>query len=221
MYCQHTHTHTHQVLCIILPSAWPMVASPFWFMLFFRRCFFLSVSGEEEPTSLVEEELDTPSTAESARGTLTNGVRQNALKASGVQNQPRSKSAAGAWLTDTLAVVGQRGRAPLHPSAASQEERTAQSLHLLHLQEAAGTDWDCRGGNKPCILSLVSWTDTVSFEAVRWNYPRLLLIFMNIYIVCSHWRHQYPDWTHMELWKFYKKKKCIFLQTATLHIKHI
>lgn len=34
-------------------------------MLFFRRCFFLSVSGEEEPISLVEEELDTPSTAES------------------------------------------------------------------------------------------------------------------------------------------------------------
>lgn len=34
-------------------------------MLFFRRCFFLSVSGDEEPTSLVEEELDTPSTAES------------------------------------------------------------------------------------------------------------------------------------------------------------
>ena len=48
-----------------LPSAWPRVASPFWFMLFFLRCFFLSVSGDEEPTSLVEEELDTPSTAES------------------------------------------------------------------------------------------------------------------------------------------------------------
>lgn len=48
------------------PSAWPIVASPFWFMLFFLRCFFLSDTGEAEPTSLVDEELDTPSTAESA-----------------------------------------------------------------------------------------------------------------------------------------------------------
>ena len=48
-----------------LPSAWPVAASPFWFMLFFLRCFFLSVTGEAQPTSLVEEELETPSTAES------------------------------------------------------------------------------------------------------------------------------------------------------------
>lgn len=50
---------------VFLPSAWPAAASPFWFMLFFLQCFFLSVMGEAEPTSLVEEELETPSSAES------------------------------------------------------------------------------------------------------------------------------------------------------------
>lgn len=59
------HIKTWSTWC--LPSAWPIVASPFWFMLFFLRCFFLSVIGEAEPTSLVEEELETPSTAESDR----------------------------------------------------------------------------------------------------------------------------------------------------------
>lgn len=54
------------IISSCLPSAWPVFASPFWFMLFFLRCFFLSVSGEAEPMSLVEEELDTPSTAESS-----------------------------------------------------------------------------------------------------------------------------------------------------------
>lgn len=62
----------------------------------------------------------------------------------------------GARLTDALAVVGQRGRAALHSSAASQEERTTQALHLLHLQEAAGTDRDCRGGEGEEALKLVT-----------------------------------------------------------------
>lgn len=51
--------------CKQLPSAWPRVASPFWFMLFFLRCFFLSVTGEADPTSLVEGELETPSNVQS------------------------------------------------------------------------------------------------------------------------------------------------------------
>lgn len=34
---------------MLLPSAWPTAASPFWFMLFFLRFFFLSPIGDDWP----------------------------------------------------------------------------------------------------------------------------------------------------------------------------
>lgn len=45
-------------------------------------------------------------------------------------------------LTNTLSMVGQRRGTSLHTSVIPQEDWTTQSFHLLHLQNAAGTNWD-------------------------------------------------------------------------------
>lgn len=45
------------------PSAWPAAASPFWFMLFFRLFFFLSLMGEDWLGSLTESGAAAPSRA--------------------------------------------------------------------------------------------------------------------------------------------------------------
>ena len=123
-----------------LPSAWPLAASPFWFMLFFLRCFFLSVSGDEEPTSLVEEELDTPSTAESANVNADGQQIKSESSGAGLSRRYGDLESF-LRLTNTLSVVRQCWGTSLHTSV-PQEERTTQSFHLLHLQNAAGTYWD-------------------------------------------------------------------------------
>lgn len=51
------------------PSACPAAASPFWFMLFFLRCFFLSLMGEDWPGSLPEKGPAAPSRASEWAGT--------------------------------------------------------------------------------------------------------------------------------------------------------
>lgn len=45
------------------PSACPAAASPFWFMLFFLRFFFLSLMGEDWPGSFPEKGPAAPSRA--------------------------------------------------------------------------------------------------------------------------------------------------------------
>lgn len=121
---------------VFLPSAWPAAASPFWFMLFFLQCFFLSVRGEAEPTSLVEEELETPSSAESDH---RRHVSQDCLIVVKKNKVIYWGISVCLVLTNSLSVVRCRGGAPLNSSVTPQEERSSQPFHLLHLQEAAGT----------------------------------------------------------------------------------
>lgn len=135
------------MFCSILPSAWPMVASPFWFMLFFLRCFFLSVSGEEEPTSLVEEELDTPSTAESARGEINKRCHTSQ---SLTRKQERDGHARGSptlwpWLDS---VDGQRCT-PLLPRRKRGPPKPSISSTCRRLLALTGTAEGGGGGTSP------------------------------------------------------------------------
>lgn len=128
-----------------------MVASPFWFMLFFLRCFFLSVTGEEEPTSLVEEELDTPSTAESGQ----KNTKRHHFKCKQSIQRLRMPKWKGPSPTNTLSRVRQCRGTSLHTSVTPQEQRTTQSFHFLHLQKAAGAYRDWKDDSKHALNNRV------------------------------------------------------------------
>ena len=70
---------------------------------------------------------------------------------------------------------------------------------------------------KQILVGFEVWSDkrtSVHYQSKVWTHLLIywfFFIFMTIYVVDSHWRHQNYEWTHIELCS--KKKKCEITQS--------